>query len=622
MRFSLPSIQKIANDAYRTLARFPFVIFCATIASIAAVWYFYQSYDVQTAHPQVFKLIFVGFLGISWMYASAVFTEQQAWSTLVRVAFKITALILLIIYYSILRDDLTDGAYLDWYRLAMLFVITHLFAAFAPFVKTASVDQFWEYNKTIFLRFLLSGIYSAVLFVGLSVAIIALDVLLGFDIDERTYLSLFIILSGVFNTWFFLAGVPDSETIRSTSIEYPKGLRVFVQFVLIPLVSAYILILYAYLGKILIEWELPNGWVTYLVLSFSIVGILSLLLLHPVKEDSDKQWIKWFSTGYYRALIPLVILLLFSIWVRIDDYGVTINRFIVATLGVWLTIMVAYFTLSRSKSIMVIPISLCVITLGTAFGPFSAFSVSERSQLDRFEQLLSEQEMLTQNGYAIATSGEVPFEVRKELSSIVNYVGDHHGFEVFQPFFEEDINLIVDDKSYQQRMGFYDPGLSDAAELLASLNVEFTDDWVMEESLEQNQYFDFTAEAGVQQNLNKYDYHIQQISMNTVEMEHVFELENQLLTVRFEPKEFQIIIALDGEEESELEIELLKDIEAFGYKVTPSNNYKQIPLAEMTFESNNEWLSLRIVMDSLSGILGDEQELNRAKFNLYVRVLE
>lgn len=191
------------------------------------------------------------------------------------------------------------------------FLIAHLFAAYAPFISAGSVDQFWEYNKTIFLRFLLSGIYTGFLYVGLSVALIALDVLLGFDIDERTYLSMFFILAGIFNTWFFLAGVPDAKTIQTHSIDYPKGLRVFVQFVLIPLVTAYILILYAYLAKILIEWELPNGWVTYLVLSFSIVGILALLLLHPVKEDSDKQWIKWFSTGYYRALIPLVVLLLF-----------------------------------------------------------------------------------------------------------------------------------------------------------------------------------------------------------------------------------------------------------------------------------------------------------------------
>ncbi|MBO6794603.1 MAG: DUF4153 domain-containing protein [Balneolaceae bacterium] len=622
MKISLPSIQKIADDAYLTLARFPFVMMSATVASIAAVWYSFQSYDVQQANPEVFKLMFVGFLGISWMYACRVFAEQQNWARPTRLAFKSTAFLMLFIYFFVLRDDLTVGPYDVWYRMAMLFVITHLFAAFSPFISTGSVDQFWEYNKTIFLRFLLSGIYSGVLYIGLSVALMALDVLLGFDIDDRSYLALFFILGGVFNTWFFLAGVPDKESIRSNSIEYPKGLRVFVQFVLIPLVTAYILILYAYLAKIIIEWNLPNGWVTYLVLSFSIVGILSLLLLHPVKEDSDKQWIKWFSTGYYRALIPLVVLLLFSIWVRIDDYGVTINRFIVATLGVWLTIMVVYFTLSKSKSIMIIPISLCVITLGTAFGPFSAFSVSGGSQLDRFEQILNEHELINQNGFAVPASVEIPLEARKELSSIVDYVSEHHGITAFQPMFEEDIEMIVDDELYQKRMGFYDPGLSDPTELLASINIEFTDEWVTAEYLNESRYFEFSAESGVQENDEKYDYSIHNIEVNVVDVNQEYAFAEHLLLVQFNPDEFEIEISLDNEATSAQKISLFDELGAFDYKITPSNNYKAIPLAEMTFESKNEWLSLRLVFNSLSGMLGDEQQLNRAKFNLYVKIIE
>ncbi|MBO6535479.1 MAG: DUF4153 domain-containing protein [Balneolaceae bacterium] len=622
MKFSLPSIQHITTEAYQTLSRFPFVILCAVVASCAAVWYFYQPYDVQTDHPQIFKMMFVGFLGISWMYASTTFAEQQTWSTLIRTLFNLTSLIVLIIYYALLKDDLTEGAYLDWYRLVMLFLIAHLFAAYAPFISAGSVDQFWEYNKTIFLRFLLSGIYTGFLYVGLSVALIALDVLLGFDIDERTYLSMFFILAGIFNTWFFLAGVPDAKTIQTHSIDYPKGLRVFVQFVLIPLVTAYILILYAYLAKILIEWELPNGWVTYLVLSFSIVGILALLLLHPVKEDSDKQWIKWFSTGYYRALIPLVVLLLFSIWVRIDDYGVTINRFIVATLGVWLTLMVLYFIISKSKSIMVIPISLCVITLGAAFGPFSAFSVSESSQLHRFEEILSEQSMITESGIAVSASEVLELDTRKELSSIVTYLTDHHGIEVFQPYFETSIETVVDDSSYQKRIGYYDPGHGDAASLLASLNVELTNEWVTIETMNQSVYFEFTAETGVQQNIGNYDYFIAPITVNTVELEYEFEVGDDQLLVRFDPDKFALAISLKDVEESELTINILNDIDAFKYTVNPSNYYKDISLSEMTFETENDWLSLRVIMDSLSGMMGDEQQLNRAKFNLYVRIVE
>lgn len=75
--------------------------------------------------------------------------------------------------------------------------------------------------------------------------------------------------------------------------------------------------------------------------------------------------------------------------------------------------MVLYFIISKSKSIMVIPISLCVITLGAAFGPFSAFSVSESSQLHRFEEILSEQSMITESGIAVSASEVLELDTRK-----------------------------------------------------------------------------------------------------------------------------------------------------------------------------------------------------------------
>jgi predicted Na+-dependent transporter len=65
----------------------------------------------------------------------------------------------------------------------------------------------------------------------------------------------------IFNTWFFLAGIPlDLEEIDK-EVKYEKVIKLFAQFVLIPVTSIYLLILYAYEIKILFDWELPNGWV-------------------------------------------------------------------------------------------------------------------------------------------------------------------------------------------------------------------------------------------------------------------------------------------------------------------------------------------------------------------------
>src|SRR5699024_3468757 len=172
-----------------------------------------------------------------------------------------------------------------------------------------------------------------------------------------------------FNTWFFLAGIPDPIHKLDRIRNYPKGLKVFTQNILIPLVIIYMIILYLYMAKIITQWAWPEGWISILVLSFSIAGILANLLLHPLRNDIKYKWVKRFSKGYYWILVPLSILLLLAIWRRISEYGITVERYFVLVLGLWLTGIVLYFVISRAKNIKVIPASLCIVAFAISIGP-------------------------------------------------------------------------------------------------------------------------------------------------------------------------------------------------------------------------------------------------------------
>ncbi|MBK9320884.1 MAG: DUF4153 domain-containing protein [Bacteroidetes bacterium] len=105
--------------------------------------------------------------------------------------------------------------------------------------------------------------------------------------------------------------------------DYPNGLRIFTQFVLLPLVTIYLGILYVYELKILITMNWPRGWVSYLVIGFSTAGILALLLVWPLRNDDRYKWVKTFTRLFYIALLPLIALLFFSIYIRVKEYGIT-----------------------------------------------------------------------------------------------------------------------------------------------------------------------------------------------------------------------------------------------------------------------------------------------------------
>src|SRR5690606_5638712 len=123
----------------------------------------------------------------------------------------------------------------DIYKLVTFIVAGHLLVSFLPFSRKADVHSFWQYNKFLFLRFFTAVLYSSVLFVGLTIALSSIKNLFNIPIDGDIYLSLFAFMSAGFNTLFFLAGIPSDLNSFEKDFSYPKGLKVFTQYVLIPL---------------------------------------------------------------------------------------------------------------------------------------------------------------------------------------------------------------------------------------------------------------------------------------------------------------------------------------------------------------------------------------------------
>ena len=278
-------------------------------------------------------------------------------------------------------------------RIGAIALGLHALAAVIPFLGRRSLTGFWDYNRTLFLRILSSLLFSGVLYAGLAGALLALDALLGVEVGNDAYTDLFAVMAGIVNTWFFLAGVPaarvvgEDEAVAVAQTVYPRGLKAFVQFVLLPLTAVYLVILYLYTGRILLEWNLPQGQVSWLIFSYAVMGILAYLLIFPLREDEENRWIRTFARGFFIALAPLLVVLAVALVRRVNDYGLTEPRYYGLALAAWLAVIVAYF-LTRREDIRVIPITLGIASLLTTVGPWGATSVAVRSQVAQLEAIL------------------------------------------------------------------------------------------------------------------------------------------------------------------------------------------------------------------------------------------
>ncbi len=454
----LPSIDLLLRQAKETLFRFPLVLLSALIGAYSMMRVIGFSRDYYMLHSQAwFNIVMTCSLGIPLFLAFALYSEKRGHSTAKKLLLQAAPLvILLVFYFSLSKED----NYTDIGRYFLYLTAFHLFVSFSPFV-TGDKDQirFWDFNQKIFLRFVLSALYSGVLYAGLAVALLAFDKLFDMNIKGERYGQLFFFIAGVFNTWFFCSGIPAIGGEQEAEFKYPKGLKIFAQYVILPIVVVYVVILYMYLFKIIFQWNLPMGWVSYLVLGFSAAGIFSLLLVYPQKDEV--RWLRIFSRLFFAALIPQIILLFLAISRRTSEYGMTEKRYYVIVLAVWLAVTTIYYLLTNFRNIKYIPVSLALIAVVTSAGPWSSFDMSINSQLSRLEEVLVKNSMLV-NGKIVKAKDEISSEEVSDVKSIVEFLIQRRKLELIQPWFDTDLNNVTSDKnpnrmktrsSYQQQQG-------------------------------------------------------------------------------------------------------------------------------------------------------------------------
>lgn len=417
----LPSLQSLWLSLLAVIIRFPLQIICAGVATIS--WCIVVDTGANDLEERLVRLIFTCNLALALLLAADLYAEVNDVGAKKKWLLRLLSIAICSCLYTLLHPEFYLA---DVYRIGIIAFAFHLLVAFAPFVGRGSINGFWQYNKTLFLRFLTSALYASVLYAGLAIALVAVDELFDVSVSWRVYMRLFAIVSAGFMTVFFLAGIPKDFTALDREESYPRGLKIFAQYVLIPLMTIYLVILLVYEAKIILAWELPKGLVSILILGYAVFGILSLLLIFPVKDQEENKWIKLFSRFFYVMMIPLVVLLLLAVWKRVGNYGITESRYILIVLAIWLTLVTAYFLLSKKQNIMMIPMSLCVLSLLAIYGPQSAFSVSRYSQIQRLKKVMNSDKK----------------KDLKERSEIVSYLVRRHGLSALQSFTKTDLKAI------------------------------------------------------------------------------------------------------------------------------------------------------------------------------------
>jgi hypothetical protein len=443
------SLEKLTQGIRLSLTKYPISILFAAIAAMLLI-------NITAAKvidmEDLFAYIIGCVMGISLFFAIHTALENKTWPGYVKGLVMLLGLGVLWLIVTDIKNQMDSGS--DQSQAIQIFgygLLTHLVVAFLPFIGNFKINAFWQYNKSLFIRAFTTVLYTGVLFAGISGAILAITQLFDVDFGSKIYAYLWYIMALPMSVIIFCAGVPTDINELESSTDLPKGLRIFVQFILIPLVVLYLLILYAYMGKIIVQWSLPQGWVTILIMVFSVLGMLAMLLVHPYQNQKENSWVKWYTKGYYVALLPLLILQYVAIFTRIGDYGFTAPRWAVLAITVWLTWITLYNVFFKGRNIVLIPLTLFITAFLFLLGPLSHKSISISSQTAKINRLLTELKLVKNGKLLVYKDNPKTDSLMGELYSATRYLNRNYQKTGLEPYLKYPTEAEIQKQTYIEK---------------------------------------------------------------------------------------------------------------------------------------------------------------------------
>lgn len=287
------------------------------------------------------------------------------------------------------------------------------------------------------LHAVLAWLFSLVLAWWIMWAMWWIEQLFGIDIVSEWYSTIFAVVWILFGGLSFLDGVKKwiiDEDEDSQPLKWKTLLGWVVGFLLL----VYGIILYIYLGKILMTGEWPSNQVTPLSFAFSGLVVLGSILLVPLVTDEQQLILrKKILIRMYISLIPILVMVFFAIKLRIGQYGVTEMRYILCALLLWLLISAGYMIMSKKKDLRWVALIFSVVTIVSFAGwPISASWWAKSCQFDNLEEFVSQHNVQDEHGLlskekisALSTEGQ------QELADLLRYLVDYHGGETIDTYY-------------------------------------------------------------------------------------------------------------------------------------------------------------------------------------------
>jgi len=549
-------LKNLAQKLKVSLKRFPEAIALAALTTVVLITLHHVDYANIHLKDVLGRTAMVLALGIPLTLCFRMLFEKiEVKNKNIKLLAYFLGTIGLVLYYFYLLPDFAINHATRYIALNLA-----LYCGFIIIPYFGKRPGFEKYVARLIGQFLITTLYSVVLFLGLIATVFTVDQLL-FSLPSKLYMDIWLLVVGIFAPAFFLSDVPPHEE-DLTDFEYSKILKALLLFIVLPLITVYTAILYLYFAKILITRQWPVGMVSHLVLWYSLVTIFVVFISYPMRNMN--RWIKNFLALIPKLIIPLLIMMFVAIGIRIKAYGVTENRYYVLVTGIWALGANIYLSFVKEKKHVFLAFTLACIAVLAVFGPWSAYSISKNSQNARFEAILERNQML-QNGTITKAPVNITDEDKQDLCSIILYFDRYHDLEDLS-YLPQDFEIQAMEDVFGFPVDYYYTG--------------------------NNRFFYFHLQGDMEPlDIKEYDY-FYDLSFR----QNITGTMGGNLEVSYQPENKKLTIKQQGEEIYS------KDLNEIGLKIYSQHKGKeQLSQEDLSFTDANQKLELLYLFKYLGG---------------------
>lgn len=414
-----------------TINRYPITILLFLLSAIIA------SYQISTNDlSNISELLFALAFGAALFMVLQIVYERFCQGKKIRIIFMGLAILGTVVYYLIVELLIKNFSTEHGIKTMVLLFVLLIGFMWIPVVK--SRIGFCDSFMVVFKTFFTVALYSGVLYLGVALIIMAINMLIV-NVDSDSYAHVGNIIAYIYAPIHFLSLIPiyprfsdeigtdaevssgnqaeDELTQRlNKAIEPSKFLGGLVSYIIIPITAIFTVILLLYIIMNIAGDFWKDNLMEPLLVTYSITVIIVYLLATEMPGKAAF----YFRRVFPKVLIPVVLFQTISSVLKIGELGITSGRYYVIMFGIFATICAVIFSIRPNHKNNIIAPILIVLSLISIAPPVDAFTISKSNQINRLTNVLEKYDMLKDN--KIVPNTNIADEDRQIIINSVRYL--------------------------------------------------------------------------------------------------------------------------------------------------------------------------------------------------------